>query len=225
VDGGKAVSCNEPMMKVTSAELMDEATRAALASGRAEPALALLIESLMEMRGLSDVSAEAISGAMLETEAPAELAEGALERTLAAIGGEDPAKKPLQYSELIRLPAALADAIRNAESGRGWRGLAPGVRQLRLELGGDAKAEIIRIDAGVAIPRHTHKGQELTLCLVGGFSDGRGNYGPGDVSLADPSVRHRPKADDDGACFVLAVTDGGLRFEGLLGAIQRLIGG
>ena len=32
---------------------MDEATRAALASGRAEPALALFIDSLMEMRGLS----------------------------------------------------------------------------------------------------------------------------------------------------------------------------
>jgi hypothetical protein len=41
------------MMKVTSGQVMDDATRAALASGRAEPALGLFIESLMEMRGLA----------------------------------------------------------------------------------------------------------------------------------------------------------------------------
>ena len=65
----------------------------------------------------------------------------------------------------------------------------------------------------------------LTLCLIGGYSDGRGSYGPGDVSIADPTVTHQPKADDDGVCFVLAVTDAGLKFEGVLGAIQKLIGG
>jgi putative transcriptional regulator len=116
------------------------------------------------------------------------------------------------------------DAIRTAESRRGWKGVAPGLRRLQLDFGGAAEAEIIRIDPGVAIPWHTHKGQELTLCLVGGFSDARGSYGPGDVSIADSSVRHQPRADSDGPCFVLAVTDAGLRFEGLLGAIQKLMG-
>jgi putative transcriptional regulator len=214
------------MMKVTSGQAMDDATRAALASGRAEPALGLFIDSLMEMRGLSEIAAEAISGAMLETEPPADMSPEALAMAFAAIEkGGAPGQEPFAYPELIKLPAVLVDAIRAAETGAGWRQQGPGIRGLRLNIGGEARAEILRIEAGAATPRHTHKGQELTLCLIGGYSDGRGSYGPGDVSIADPTVTHQPKADDDGACFVLAVTDAGLKFEGVLGAIQKLMGG
>ena len=210
-------------MKVTPGQVFDDATRAALASGRAEPAFGLFIESLQEMQGLSPDAGAVLSGAMLEAEAPASLPPDALDRTLAAIDRDGPQPASLHYEELTRAPIVLG-AIRDAEAGRGWRRLAPGVRRLRLDVGGEAKAEIVRLDAGVAIPFHTHKGLELTLCLAGGFSDGRGSYGPGDVSMADPGIRHQPKADDDGPCFVLAVTDAGLRFEGLLGAIQKLTG-
>lgn len=217
------------MMKVTSGQAMDDVTRAALVSGRAEPALGLLIDSLMEMRGLSEIAAESISGAMLEAETPAEMSATALDRALAAIekGGapQQTQQNPFSYPELIRLPLVLVDAIRIAETRAGWRQQAPGIRGLRLEVGGEARAEIIRIEAGAATPRHTHKGQELTLCLIGGYSDGIGAYGPGDVAIADPTVHHQPRADEDGACYVLAVTDAGLKFEGVLGAIQKLTGG
>lgn len=211
-------------MKVTAGQIMDDATRAALASGRAEPALGLFIDSLMQMRGISELAGQAIAGAALEIEQPIAMSPNALEQVFAAIERGGAPRKTSEYPDLIKLPAVLVDAILAAESGRGWRGAGFGVRQLKLDLAGRAQAEILRIEAGAAVPRHTHKGQELTLCLVGGFSDGRGAYGPGDVSLADPSVRHQPKADEDGACFVLAVTDAGLKFEGLLGAIQKLTG-
>jgi putative transcriptional regulator len=214
------------MLKVTSGKVMDEASRAALASGRAEPALALLIDSLLEMRGLSAAEGCAIAGAALEAETPAEMSPDALDRVFAAIEkGGAPKKATSEYPELIRLPRGLVDAILAAEAETGWGGAAPGVRKLKLNLGGEARAEIFRIDAGVAIPWHTHKGQEITLCLSGGFSDGRGSYVPGDVTTADPTIRHQPIADYDGPCFVLAVTDAGLKFEGVLGAIQKLIGG
>jgi putative transcriptional regulator len=204
---------------------MDEATRAALASGRADPALALFIDSLMEMRGLSIIAGCAIAGAMLEAEPPAEISADALDRAFAAIEKGGGPKTPSIYPELIKLPAALADAVREAETRAGWKMQTPGIRGLRLDVGGEARAEILRIEPGAASPRHTHKGQELTLCLIGGYSDGLRSYGPGDVSIADPSVTHQPRADDDGVCFVLAVTDAGLKFEGLLGAIQKLTGG
>ena len=212
-------------MKVVSGQPMDEATCAALASGRAEPAFGLLIDSLMQMRGLSESASDAIAGAAFESEAPADMSLDALARAFAAIEKGGAKKRTPEYPDLIQLPAALVDAILDAEARRGWRGAGPGVRQLKLNVGGKAQAEVLRIDAGVAVPRHTHKGQELTLCLVGTFSDYRGSYGPGDVSMADPSVRHQPRADGDGPVFVLAVTDAGLRFEGLLGAIQKLMGG
>jgi putative transcriptional regulator len=213
------------MIKVTSGQAMDDATRAALASGRAEPAFGLFIDSLMEMRGLSEIAAESISGAMFEAEQPAEMSPDALAMAFAAIEkGDARQQNPFAYPELIKAPAVLVEAIRVAEARAGWRQQGPGIRGLRLDVGGEARAEILRIEAGAATPRHTHKGQELTLCLIGGYSDGRGSYGPGDVSIADPTVTHQPKADDDGACFVLAVTDAGLKFEGILGAIQKLIG-
>lgn len=204
---------------------MDDATRAALASGRAEPALSLFIESLMEMRGLAFETGEVLAGAALEAEAPVEMAADALVRTLAAIDASPRRERSAHYPDLIKLPRRLADVMLEAEADHGWTTAAPGVRKLRLLVGGEARAELIRLDAGHTTPWHTHKGQELTLCLVGGFSDGFASYGPGDVSVADPTIRHRPKADDDGPCFVLAVTDAGLKFEGVLGAIQKLTGG
>jgi len=213
------------MMKVTSGQVMDDATRAALASGRAEPALGLFIESLMEMRGLAFETGEVVAGAALEAEAPTDLASDALARTFAAIDAAPRPQRDPHYPDLIRLPRRLVEIMLEAEAGHGWTTAGPGVRKLRLGVGGEARAELIRLEAGVTTPWHTHKGQELTLCLLGGFSDGFASYGPGDVSLADPTIRHRPKADDDGPCFVLAVTDAGLKFEGVLGAIQKLTGG
>jgi putative transcriptional regulator len=212
------------MLKVTSGQAMDEASRAALASGRAEPALALLIDSLLEMKGLSAAEGCAIAGVALETEQPADMAPDALDRVFAAIDkGKTQARTSFEYPELIKLPRRLVEAMQEAEAERGWTTAGPGVRKLRLGVGGEARAELIRLEAGVSTPWHTHKGQEVTLCLLGGFSDGFASYGPGDVSVADPTIRHHPKADDDGPCFVLAVTDAGLQFEGVLGAIQKLI--
>jgi len=212
------------MLKVTSGQVIDEASRAVLASGRADPALGLLIDSLMEMRGLSLAEGCTLAGGMLEAEAPAAMSADALDRAFAAIE-EGGARKPApEYSELITLPRNLVDAILAAEGETGWTGAGPGVRKLKLNLGGEARAEVIRIDPGVAIPWHTHKGQEVTLGLLGGYSDGRGSYGPGDVVLADPTVRHQPIADDDGVCFVLAITDAPLKFEGVIGVIQKLVG-
>ena len=215
------------MLKVTSGQVMDEASRAALASGRAEPALGLLIDSLLEMKGLSELDGESIAGAVLEAEEPAGMDPDALERAFVAIDRGGSAKPTTsEYPELIKLPRVLVDAILAAETKTGWRFAAPGVRKLRLDVDGDdSHAEIFRTEAGTAIPWHTHKGQEVTLCLLGGYSDHRGSYGPGDVTLSDASIRHKPVTDDDGPCFVLTVSDAGLKFEGVIGAIQRLIGG
>lgn len=215
------------MIKVTTAPFMDEATRAALASGRAEPALGLFLDVLMEMRGISEREGDAIAGAALETEAPAGMKPDALAMAFAAIDrGEPqrPSSRAMTYPELASLPTALRDAIAAAESERSWGYGGPGIKRLHLGIPGAAKAEIIRLEAGTAVPWHTHKGQELTLCIHGEFSDGHATYGPSDFSAFDGSVRHQPRASETGTAYALAVTDAGLRFEGLLGALQKLFG-
>jgi len=215
------------MIKVTTAPFMDDATRAALASGRAEPGLGLFLDVLMEMRGISEPEGEAIAGAALEAETPAKMNPDALAMAFAAIDRGPVGKaalKAMAYPELDGLPAILRDAIQAAEARRGWSYSGPGIKRLDLGFAGGAKAEIIRLEAGTSVPWHTHKGQELTLCVHGEFSDGHATYGPGDFSAFDGSVRHQPRAHDSGTAYALAVTDAGLRFEGLLGVLQKLFG-
>ncbi|MEQ1781010.1 MAG: cupin domain-containing protein [Hyphomonadaceae bacterium] len=213
------------MMRVSQAPVLDDATRAALASGRAEPALGLFINTLMELRGISDREGEIIAGVVLEAEAPAAMSPNALDMAFAAIErGGKPKQPELAYPELAGLPAGLLDLVRESEAKRGWSHAGPGVRRLDLGADGPLKLEIIRLGAGQAVPWHTHKGRELTLCVHGEFSDTLATYGPGDFSITDGSIRHQPKAHPGAPAFALAVTDAGLKFEGVLGAIQRIFG-
>ncbi|OYX46116.1 MAG: hypothetical protein B7Y90_17045 [Alphaproteobacteria bacterium 32-64-14] len=215
------------MIKVTTAPFMDEATRAALASGRAEPALGLFLDVLMAMRGISEIEGEAIAGAALEAEAPTAMKPDALAMAFAAIDRGDqrkPGPKAMTYPELEAVPVALRDVICSAESKRSWSYGGPGLKRLDLGVPGGAKIEVIRLAAGTSVPWHTHKGQELTLCLHGEFSDGHATYGPGDFSAFDGATRHQPRTDKDTVAYALAVTDAGLRFEGVLGALQKMFG-
>ena len=213
------------MIRVTREHSLDDASRAALASGRAEPALCLFVDTLMEMRGISEQEGAVLAGVMLESEAPAAMSPHALDMVFAAIerGGSRPAR-PLVYPELDGLPAGLREMIREAEAKRAWAMAGPGIRRLDLIKDGPLKLEVIRLEAGQSVPWHTHKGNELTLCVHGEYADGLDTYRPGDFSITDGRVRHQPKAYDAGPAYALAVTDAGLRFEGLLGALQRLVG-
>ena len=221
------------MIKVTTAARIDEATRAALASGRAEPSLGLFVDTLMAMRGIDEREGEIIAGTILEAEIISDMSPHALDMVWAAIerGGQKP-KPRLVYEDLNQTPAFLQDVILEAEASRGWAYGGPGIKRLVIDMPGkkspskkskgSAKLEIIRIGAGVKVPWHTHKGQELTLCLAGEFSDNNAVYGPGDFSVYDGTTRHQPVAAQSAPAFALAITDDGLKFEGLLGALQKL---
>jgi putative transcriptional regulator len=214
------------VIRIAQRPYLDDESRAMLASGRANPSVALFIETVLAMRG-DQRPGETFAGAMLEDEAPAAMSEDALAYALAAIDGGRASERPASpvYPELARMPPMLVDAIRDAEARTGWKSIGSGVRQLSLREAGGVSAEILRMAEGAATPRHTHRGQEYTLCLVGTFSDAAGTYGPGDVAYADPSVTHQPVARGSGGpVFALTITDAGLQLTGVMGVLQRLIG-
>lgn len=219
----------------------------AYASGALSAPMRLLLDAQAAVN--ADVArarrtAETVAGVLLEREQPASMMPDALATLFdvidseeAGVGEAGPArfdaklgsersrsaahKAGQAIEELLGLPAPVRDLA--LEQG-GWSFAGPGVRNMTLMDEGGAKAELIRIEPGRGVPHHGHDCTEFTLVLTGGFSDGRASYGPGEVCMANPDTIHKPVADEDGVCIVLAVTDGPLAFTGPLGWIQRALG-
>lgn len=208
----------------------------AYAAGCIDPAFALMLETQSLMR--ADVRAsvalsEMIAGNFLETAPAARMSAGALDRALAAIDALDAPQERQRaagqaagdaLNEILSLPEPVRGAAIDAAGKQGWQMMGLGLKRLKLDVGSKMEVELYRIAAGSKIPRHSHGGNEYTMVLCGGFSDERGNYGPGDVCVNGPADTHQPVADDDEVCYALAVRDGGLRFTGVLGMVQKLLG-
>lgn len=159
---------------------------------------------------------EAIGGGLLERIQPAQMAPDALARALARLDeSAPPATTPLTGPAI--LPRPLWHYVTGDLDKLPWRDQARGVAEVELNCsGGGFKASLLRIAAGRAIPRHTHRGEEITLVLEGAFADASGHYARGDVCFADPSIEHSPVADRGPDCLCLVVTQGPIKLTGPL---------
>ena len=208
----------------------------AYVSGTLTPAFALLVETQaalrQDIRQALDMG-ESFAAVQLEKAEPAALSEGELETVFNRIDALEtepavPAKAARQagaaLEELLSLPEPLRDTALESAGEQGWSYTGPGLRRMRLNIPGGAEAELHRIEPGISVPRHTHEATEFTLVIQGGFTDETGSFGPGDLAVKGPDDTHTPVGDEDGVCIVLAVRDGGLKFTGMLGMIQRFLG-
>ncbi len=153
-----------------------------------------------------------LGGAMLERLEPETVSEALLDNVLARL--EDPA--PLTYSDqTIRteLPGLLERLINKDFSQLVWKRVTRALSVSYLSTG-DTNHEfaLLRIAEGGRIPEHTHGGNEMTLVLEGGFSDGRDSYHPGDFIFRSSEDKHAPVALDGEDCICLTVLDAPLRF-------------
>lgn len=101
-----------------------------------------------------------------------------------------------------------------------WKTKLPGFKEYSVDMDG-CEVSLMWIKAGRALPAHTHKGMELTLILDGAFNDNRGRFGPGDISVADETIDHRPVAEKDRPCIAFSVLDAPVK---LTGSFRQLIG-
>ena len=118
-------------------------------------------------------------------------------------------------------PKALYDFVGFDADDVPWRTKLPGFKEYDLGDIEGCHVNLFWIKPGRTVPAHTHEGSELSLVLDGAFSDSRGHYGRGDISVADDSVDHRPSADSDRPCIGFAVVDAPLK---LTGSFRQLIG-
>ena len=167
--------------------------------------------------------AEAVGGAMLDALPPTPLAPDALRRVSERLGDRAGAcarpatAMPGASADGGTEAATVAALLRDAR----LRWLAPGVRHAVLLRGGpaDGTLRLLRVRPGTALPRHAHRGTELTLALEGAFSDDTGRHGPGDLVEVEGAASHRPVAEGAEDCVCLVATEGRLRFKGPLGAL------
>jgi putative transcriptional regulator len=149
--------------------------------------------------------AEAVGGLLLQSLPAAALQPHALDWALARIERPAPAPEPpkRQAADWIAVPETVVEAAR-----RHRRWAAPGVWVAPVTRGpGRARSYLLGVGAGISVPRHTHRGLELTCVLKGAYRDGDGLYEAGDFACHDEHVEHRPTVTADGECVCLIAAD------------------
>lgn len=168
-------------------------------------------------------SYDAVGGAMLEAADEAALGAGALEATLALIGGTPPdaVTRPAPKPNPGVFPEPLRAYVGGDLDAVKWRAAGGGVKQALLSTSKDATVRLIQIPGGAKVPDHGHKGTELTLVLQGAFRDHQDRFGRGDIEVADEELQHTPVAEEGETCICLAATDAPLKFNALLPKIAQ----
>ena len=222
---------------MSNAEISDfSEIYSAYAAGCLDPGFALMVETQAALRPEVQralIRAEMISGILLEKEAISGVSDQSLERVLDRIDASETEDTQLRRAaqnatdslqELLDLPAPLREVVLESALDHDWQSLTPGVRRLKLSLESQAEVELYRIEPRRTVPRHSHTGSELTLVVAGGFTDETGHFGLGDISIKGPENTHQPTADEHEVCYALSIREGGLRFTGIMGAIQKVLG-
>jgi putative transcriptional regulator len=195
-----------------------EATLVAYAAGTLPQAAALvaathLCRCVVCRQALATL--ETTGGALLEDLPPVSLPVDALDRLLGRLDEPAPPPPPVLNPDL---PAPL----NRVAFGRWWP-IGMGLRYRPFQASPTAWGGLLFAQSGRALPRHGHKGLELTCILSGAFADGGGAYTAGD--LAEPVADHDQPPVVIGAdpCLCVIASEG-VRLRGTLGWAQRLIG-
>ena len=197
------------------------------AAGRLSPALHSLVAGHLELKrdNRAFVSAlESLHAQEIEAEAPVELTnrEAMLNKIFEI--QPLPANASLKRHNEI-LPNPVSAIVGNDFSHLKWRSLMPGLKEFKVKNSQDGEVSLLWINAGRAMPAHTHEGTEVTLVLKGGFRDASGHYCRGDIAIADAEIDHRPRADEGEDCICFVVNDAALRLTGPFGRLfNRLTG-
>jgi putative transcriptional regulator len=178
---------------------------------------------------------EGIGGEMLAQIEPASMSENALETAMTRLDALEcltsaaaHASAPATATPASEAATAIADLIPPAVrahlggdlSRLVWRRVGGLFDEIKLPISVKAyKASLMRLKPGSTVPVHTHRGQEYTLVLAGGFRENGSQYGVGDFTLRDASDVHRLVVDDDEECVCLVVLDAPIKFTGMVGKL------
>lgn len=164
--------------------------------------------------------AEQAGGAMLAAAGAVPMRSGSLDAVLARVAAVDGAEPIRARARRHVAPAPLGDLLPEEMARVRWWPLGPGIRQAFVgKEGGGIK--LLRIAPGRSVPRHGHRGQEMTLILSGSYSDETGRYMAGDIADMDSEIDHQPISDSDVDCICVIAADAPLVFRGLVSRLMQ----
>ena len=199
-----------------------DALLARYAAGTLPKPVEVLVAAHLEMSPSSRVlvrALEALAGDALEDETPVALSgrDALLDAIFSSHSDEIilPGSETAQAGSSI-MPRALHDFVGHTVDTIPWKTKMPGYKEYEMGDVDGCHVSMLWIKPGRKMPSHTHEGMELTLVIDGAFSDSKGRFGRGDISIADETTDHRPIAETERPCIAFAVTDGALRLTGPL---------
>ena len=157
---------------------------------------------------------EAVGGALLEAQATEPVSADIKDALFRMLDEPDTHPPEPVYDRAGAYPGPVMAALKGKSPK--WKSVGKGVKQNLLYSDKEGSVRLLYIPPGQAVPDHGHKGIELTLVLQGAFSDETGQFGVGDLEVADEELVHTPVADPGAPCICLAATDAPLNFKGFL---------
>jgi len=196
------------------------------ASGSLDEANSVLIAThlaLCPSCRLINNTAELLGGELLDDIDPIEVNANSFDYVLSNLENAELEKvstfRDTSFND-TSLPRPLKDYMPEDGKKIKWRWLGPGLRYLSLKAHSKtAKVGLLKISPGTKVPHHGHNGNEMTMVLSGGYTDGVDSFSRGDVELADSSLIHQPVADQGEDCICLVVTEGNLMPTGVIASI------
>lgn len=165
---------------------------------------------------------EAIGGVMLNDLDGVDVEDDSFDKVMAVINGDatDEIQMPVPRGCGV-FPGPLRRALGGDIDAVAWRSVGMGVKQAVIHEDEFGTVRLLSIPAGGEMPKHTHRGMELTLVLQGAFRDEDGRFARGDLEEAGEETHHTPVAEEGADCICLVATDARLKFDGLLPRIAQ----
>lgn len=168
---------------------------------------------------------EAIGGRLLEQAEEIAVSDTCRAKVMALLDEQQTTAIPA-YDPFICnvLPAPLRSYVGCGIGKIEWKKVSATVDRLDLDKChcSKAKARLLRVKAGAALPEHTHRGNEYVVVLAGSYRDGEQLYRRGDFAFSDNTVTHAPVAGPAEDCVCLIASEGSIRLTGLVGLLLGL---
>ena len=124
------------------------------------------------------------------------------------------------------LPAPLALYLGMTSDEIPWKTLVRGLRQYKVRLPkGSGEIRLLRARPRLRLPKHSHRGMELTMVLKGAYRDETGEYHRGDVSDLHVDIEHQPKVMSDDECICIVASEAPARYSELIPRLLQPIMG